>query len=324
MSKVKVFLTTYKRPQGLRRAINSLKAQTFEDWFCEVHNDDPDDLSIEDYLDQLNDQRFKYCHHAKNLGPVNTFNLMYVSTTAEYVSLLEDDNWWEPTFLQEMTDILDKHPLAEMAWANMYLWKENNNEECVFLDQTIWKTPTRENLENFEFGHYKQSYQALHSNGAMLIRNVNLEKYILPGDIRFDFVEPFRERAFNYPIILNHKPLANFNYTITTNRKTNIDGLHEHYILLISSFFEKISPSPKIADDIWKELRGAKVKSTNKLIYAGLIFKNCRFLLKNANLNEWLFFVAYNLKHPTVFLKSLTFKYRKNHLWKYLVNTPDN
>jgi len=324
MSRIKVFLATYKRPGGLRRAIKSLQAQTFKDWFCEVHNDDPNDLSIEDYLNQLNDNRFEYFHHHKNLGPVNTFNLMYVPTTAEYVSLLEDDNWWEPTFLEEMTNILDKNPSTEMAWANMYLWKEKDNEECDFLDQTIWPRSIGENIEKFEFGHYKQSYQALHSNGAMLIRNVNLQKYLLPSDIRFDFVEPFRERAFKSPIILNHKPLANFNFTRTTNRNTNIDGLHEHYIILMSSFFERIPPGRKIANDIWNELRDAKVRSTNKLIYAGLIFKNCRFLLHNASFNDWLFFVAYNIKHPLVFIKSSTFKYRKKHLWRYLLNTTTN
>ncbi|WP_316832712.1 glycosyltransferase family 2 protein [Pedobacter aquatilis] len=317
MPAVKVFIPTYKRNSSLKRAINSLLMQTFDNWICEIHNDDPADMLLADYVNQLNDSRFTYIKHKKNLGPVVTFNLMYQSTDATYITLLEDDNWWEPTFLKEMTKLLDEYPHVEMAWSNMHLWKENIDGNSESLNETIWPY-SKEKLELIEFGDIKQSYGALHSNGAMLIRNNNLQKYILPTDIRFDFVEPFRERHFNYPIILNNKPLANYNFTRSTNRRTNLDGLYEHYIILLSSFFKIVEPTTNLAKSLWNLTRNEKVRSTNRLLYTGLLYKNCRFLLKHAKINDWLFFILYNLKHPTIFIKCFKFKRRNGHLWRYL------
>lgn len=317
---VKVFLPTYQRNTSFQRCINSLINQTLENWVCEIHNDDPMDITISEYLRVLNDSRFVYVHHEKNLGPVVTFNMMYAPTEAKYVSLLEDDNWWEPTFLEEMVNLMDKYPESEMAWSNMYLWKEKPDSTCDYLNKTIWpiSTPPEKKID---FGLSRQSFGALHSNGAMLIRNLNLQKYVLPPQIRFDFVEPFRERAFNYPIVFNSRPLANYNFTLSTNRKINLDGLYQHYILLLSSFFEAVSPDKKMAKNIWTRTRLEKVKSTNKLIYAGLVFQNCRFLLKHAKFYDWLFFLAYNLRHPTIFFECVKAKSRNKLLWEYLVKS---
>ena len=44
MAKVRVYLLTYRRNHLLPRALKSLLAQSFTDWVCELHNDDPADL----------------------------------------------------------------------------------------------------------------------------------------------------------------------------------------------------------------------------------------------------------------------------------------
>ncbi len=33
---------TYKRPAALKRALQSMIAQTWENWVCDVYDDDPD------------------------------------------------------------------------------------------------------------------------------------------------------------------------------------------------------------------------------------------------------------------------------------------
>jgi glycosyltransferase involved in cell wall biosynthesis len=40
---VREFVPTYRRYALLQRAIESLLAQTFSDWKCEIHNDDLND-----------------------------------------------------------------------------------------------------------------------------------------------------------------------------------------------------------------------------------------------------------------------------------------
>lgn len=86
----------------LARAVDSLLRQTFDDWVCELHNDDPDDTSPGELIDRIGDKRITVVNHIENLGPTRTFNVFFKSIREPFFSLLEDDNWWEPEFLQVM------------------------------------------------------------------------------------------------------------------------------------------------------------------------------------------------------------------------------
>ena len=76
-ARVRVFLATYRRNALLERALASLRAQTAQDWICEVHNDCPGNTYPAEYIDSLNDPRFVIIDHAENLGPVVSFNLAF-------------------------------------------------------------------------------------------------------------------------------------------------------------------------------------------------------------------------------------------------------
>ena len=104
MATVRIFLPTHRRPQLLPRAIASLRAQTFPDWICELHNDDPADPAPAQLVAQLADPRISLVTHERNLGGTAAFNQFFRATTEPFYSMLEDDNWWEPTFLQVMLD----------------------------------------------------------------------------------------------------------------------------------------------------------------------------------------------------------------------------
>ena len=113
-ARVRIHLLTYKRPNLLRRAVDSLLAQTLQDWTCELHNDAPDDPFPGELCRTINDRRIQYVPHQRNLGPTASFNLLFKNAAEPYLSLLEDDNWWEPDFLQEMVSTLDGLPNVDV------------------------------------------------------------------------------------------------------------------------------------------------------------------------------------------------------------------
>ena len=122
MSLVRIFLPTYARPQLLQRALASLCAQTFIDWVAEVHNDLPDDPAPAKIVDEPNDSRITSVEHAQNLGGTATFNLFSLPSSEPYYSLLEDDNWWEPEFLERMLGIWTRTKTWSLPGAiNYYL-----------------------------------------------------------------------------------------------------------------------------------------------------------------------------------------------------------
>ena len=68
MARVRIYLPTYRRPALLPRALASLRAQTFTDWVCELHNDDPEDPAPGQLLAGLGDPRITLVTHKRNLG----------------------------------------------------------------------------------------------------------------------------------------------------------------------------------------------------------------------------------------------------------------
>src|SRR5262249_42277048 len=107
---VRVFVPTFRRAALLSRALHSLQKQTFADWVCEVHNDDPRDVAIGELTAKLSDRRIELHQHEKNLGASASFNIFYQPPEEPYFSILEDDNWWEPSFLQTMIGELKAYP----------------------------------------------------------------------------------------------------------------------------------------------------------------------------------------------------------------------
>jgi len=323
MATVKVFMPTYRRNNTLVRSIDSLLKQTFTNWICEVHNDDPTDEFPESYIAGLNDTRFSIINHPVNLGPVKTFNMAFDSCSETYITLLEDDNWWQPDFLEIMIDIMETHKNVQVAWANMHLWQEETGNNWVDTNKTIWPV-VDEKITWFNFPHYRQAITALHSNGAMLIRNAGLHKLKTPENIRLDFIEPVRERAHKHPMLLVNKPLANFALTLKTNRQHTIEGIYEQSLLLIDSFFTCVEPNDEYARLLWADARQNKLRSYNRLLYAGLTCKSSRKLLRYATLKEWSIFILYNIKYPFILGRCRKAKKTYAELWDYLLTNTRN
>lgn len=233
MARCRIYLFTYKRDHLLPRAVKSLRDQTFTDWICEVHNDCPDDPFPSAFINSLNDERFILKPHAVNLGPIASFNLAFAGCAEPYASILEDDNWWQPDFLQEMIAVMEHNPTVNVAWSNMTLWREQPGGTWINTGKTIWQETQ---LRFFEWPHPKQAYGALHSNGAMVYRGSKASKYLVPSSILFNAVELIRERCYEHPIYLHSRPLANFAITLATNRSTDPYPWIAAQTMLLASF----------------------------------------------------------------------------------------
>ena len=89
------------RPQMLRRALNSLRAQTYPHWKALVFDDSlsPNSRSV---VENEPDDRISYFHNPKRLGAGGNIDQCFSPAKlsgGEYACLLEDDNYWLPDFL---------------------------------------------------------------------------------------------------------------------------------------------------------------------------------------------------------------------------------
>jgi glycosyltransferase involved in cell wall biosynthesis len=116
MARVSVLMPTYKQAAFIRRAVESLKAQTFTDWELVIVNDDsPDDTEalIADYRTLPN---VIYERLPQNVGIGAAFNHALTLARGEYIAYLPSDDVYYPEHLLRLVTMLEFHPHVYAAY----------------------------------------------------------------------------------------------------------------------------------------------------------------------------------------------------------------
>lgn len=318
MAICRVYLTTYRRHQTLPRAIHSLLNQTVTDWICELHNDDPTDPFPRQLVKTLADPRIHVVDHPENLGATRSFNLVFQPVPEPFISLLEDDNWWEPTFLETMLNAMQQFPQVQVVWANMRHWQEAADGSWIDTDKTTWNTPAIGQPQLFDWGHPQQMFSALHANGAMLVRSRSATRYKTPDHTPFEGAEAIRERTFHFPILFVPQVCANFAVTRQSCRPQNAIVWAQLQTLLAASFLKHVPLMSTDLEQIWQQARGKTPQSTTTLFFAAFGCPMTTEVLKYARRSDWLFYLIYCLKHPIAAWKIAHAIAAYPDLWQFL------
>ena len=306
MATVRVYLCTYKRNDLLPRALQSLLAQSFRDWVCELHNDDPTDGFPRDLVASIGDPRVTVVDHERNLGTTATFNLIYQEVTEEFVSLLEDDNWWEPDFLEVMVRTMREWPNIQVAWSNMHVWQEANDGSWIDTKADLWPRDGEPSIVELHFFPVlARITEARHSNGAMLVRTTGIADFAIPSSTTPAAMEPVRERTFPHPLLFVPRVLANFALTRNTTRSRDMSRWAHSQLLLAASFLRNVPLDASAMRILWQRSRTAATRSTNDLLLAAILFSGARRALRFARLGDYARLLASVVRHPSRTLRTL-------------------
>ncbi len=116
MSSVSVLVPNFNRSTFLPQCLSSIASQTFSSWHAVVGDDCSTDDSVE-VVRRFGDPRISVVARERNFGWVVNSNLLLAHATGHYVAFLHSDDWWEPTFLQQLLGLLERSPDAFMAVA---------------------------------------------------------------------------------------------------------------------------------------------------------------------------------------------------------------
>lgn len=106
---VSIVTRTKDRPLLLVRAIESVLNQSFENWEHIIVNDGGNKETVEAAARRFGDRyrdRLKQIHHPKSLGIVPALNAGMTEATGTYVVVHDDDDSWEPAFLEKAVGYL--------------------------------------------------------------------------------------------------------------------------------------------------------------------------------------------------------------------------
>jgi glycosyltransferase involved in cell wall biosynthesis len=111
---VSVLMPTYNRLEFLPATVESVFAQTLEDWEL-IIADDGSGQDTRAYLESLDDPRVKVIWLAHTGKPSVVTNAALGEARGEYVAFLDSDDLWHPRKLQRQVQSLREHP--ERGWS---------------------------------------------------------------------------------------------------------------------------------------------------------------------------------------------------------------
>jgi glycosyltransferase involved in cell wall biosynthesis len=103
---VSVITPTYNHAEELPRAINSVLAQTFED-FEYIVVDDASTDDTESVVDSYDDERILYIRHEENMGGSAARNTGIEQARGRYIAFLDADDEWLPEKLAAQVECLE-------------------------------------------------------------------------------------------------------------------------------------------------------------------------------------------------------------------------
>ena len=135
MAYISVIVPTYNRPDFLKRAIESVLAQTFINYEVIVVNDAGMDVS--GLVDSFNDPRIKLINHSVNKGLPASRNTGIKASIGRYIAYLDDDDVYYTNHLQTLIDTAHSYT-KDFVYSECLNVVENINGEVIETKERIF------------------------------------------------------------------------------------------------------------------------------------------------------------------------------------------
>lgn len=139
--KVSIAIPAYKAT-FLSQAIDSVLAQTFSDWELIIVNDkSPEPIS--EIIERYTDSRIRYYVNEINIGhedPTINWNKCLNYAKGKFFTLLCDDDFYEPRYMEELLRLTDKYPDVAVFRSRVKVVDENNRILDYFPSSPEWES----------------------------------------------------------------------------------------------------------------------------------------------------------------------------------------
>ena len=111
MPKISALMPIYNTDEKyLKENINSILAQTMQDFELLILNDSPDNTQIEQIVLSYQDKRIKYFKNEKNIGISASRNKLLSLAKGQYLAVIDHDDVSLPARFEKEAVFLDNHP----------------------------------------------------------------------------------------------------------------------------------------------------------------------------------------------------------------------
>ena len=256
--KFSIIIPLYNKAPYIRKALGSVFAQTYTDFELIIVDDgSTDDSAI--IVKQFIDERLKVKGdenevkgyrlevkgdessgaetNAYKLSPINyklirqanagvsaARNNGVAQAQGEYIAFLDADDWWEPTYLEQMAKLIDDYPDAGLYGLN-YIYYKPGKTRVALKSQTGYINYPKEYLQN--------KAMMIFTSSSSMPKRVFEEMGGFPLGIRLgeDFLL-WAKTALHHKVAFCDQPLAYYNNDVpATLRATRNLHAPEHHML---------------------------------------------------------------------------------------------
>ena len=246
--KFSVIIPLYNKAPYVRKALETVCAQTYREYEIIVINDGSTDNSAiiaEDYLNGVEGISYKILSQ-QNAGVSAARNNGIAQASGDYIAFLDADDWWEPTFLEKMAQHIEDYPEAGLYASNYMYYKPGK---------------TRVAVNNIETGYFNYP-KAYYEGGAMPVTSISVviprkvldETGGFPLGIKLgeDFLL-WAKIAMQYKVAFLNEPLAWYNNDVpaTLRATRNLHAPEQHMLFRME---EIIGDRLEAKGEDWKRL----------------------------------------------------------------------
>jgi glycosyltransferase involved in cell wall biosynthesis len=266
--KVSICIPTYKQVEFLKKTLDSILMQSYQDYEIIISDDSPDS-SVQRLLDQYNlGPRLKFFKNENPLGSPANWNESIRRAGGEYIKILHHDDWFTfPYSLEEYVKLLDENPNIDFAFSATNVFHADTLKErihCTSIDH--WEK-IRKDANILFFGNLIGGPSITIYRRGLNEQYDNKMKWLV--DIEF-YIRAIKK---NPNIAFTSKPLITTvtaaTHTVTSSITKQID-IFEHFYL-----YDKIKSSIAISErkpyiiHLWHLLRRYNITSLKRFQQLG-------------------------------------------------------
>ena len=233
-----VIIPLYNKEDFIENALKSVLAQTYNDFELIVVNDGSTDAS-EEIIKKSKDSRIKIITLPKS-GVSAARNTGILHATRPYIAFLDADDWWAPTFLEEMALLIQQFSNASIF---------SVGREHVFKERT-WRYTNQyvpAANEVGEVNHFQvlsKGLPAIHASSAVISKKMLTSVVAFkPTMQKHEDHELWMRLCINNPIVFLNKTLSFYNkqQDVSASKKTFLVNDFTQFISTIKEVNQEIS-----------------------------------------------------------------------------------
>ena len=223
-----IIVPLYNKASYVRKALDSIISQTFTDWECIIVDDGSTDGSVDVVREMKVEDKILT---QSNSGVAAARNNGVKASGGEYLCFLDADDWWEPTFLEEVDRLINEYPEAGLYATNYVYYKPGKTHVALNLLRGYMNYPNA----------YLHGEMPVWTGAACLPREIFDEMRGFPIGIKLgeDF-SLWAKTALNYKVAFCEKTLAFYNNDVPAHLRAT-RNLHapEYHMLFHLDDIEK-------------------------------------------------------------------------------------